>query len=62
MPKLLAEMAARGIDARKLRALDAGAVPVQVVKPETVAAALRNKSEPSDTRTAPRAMARPLNK
>jgi len=62
LPKLLSEMAARGIDARQLRALDAGAVPVQIVKPETVAAALRKKSEPSDARTAPREMARPLNK
>lgn len=62
LPKLLTEMAARGIDARQVRALDAGAVPVQVVKPETVVAALRKKSEPSDARTAPREMARPLNK
>lgn len=62
LPKLLSEMAARGIAARQVRALDAGTVPVQVVKPESVAAALRKKSEPSAARTAPREMARPLNK
>lgn len=62
LPKLLAELAARGIDTRKLRELDAGAVPVQVVKPETVDAGLRAQSTPAQTATAPREMARPLGK
>lgn len=62
IPKLLAELAARGIDTRKLRELDAGAVPVQVVKPDTVDAGLRAQSSPARTATTPRAMARPLGK
>jgi len=62
IPKLLAELAARGIDTRKLRELDAGAVPVQVVKPETVDPILRERSSPSQSASAPRQMARPLNK
>ena len=45
VPKLLAELAARGIDTRKLRELDAGAVPVQMVKPETIDADLRTKNQ-----------------
>jgi len=60
IPKLLAELAARGIDTRKLRELDAGAVPVQVVKPETVDAVLRLKEEQPSARAAPQARARPL--
>jgi len=59
IPKLIAELRARGIDTRKLRELDAGAVPVQVVKPETVDAILREKDDARMT-TAPREMARPL--
>jgi len=62
IPKLLAELAARGIDTRTLRELDAGAVPVQVVKPETVDPILRERSTPSQAADAPRQMARPLNK
>jgi len=62
IPKLLAELAARGIDTRKLRELDAGAVPVQVVKPETVDPVLRERSSPSQSANAPRQMARPLSK
>lgn len=62
IPKLLAELAARGIDTRTLRELDAGAVPVQVVKPETVDEGLRAQASPARTSTAPRAMARPLGK
>ena len=59
IPKLLAELSARGIDTRKLRELDAGAVPVQMVKPETIDSALRRKDE-SPAAAAPRQMARPL--
>jgi hypothetical protein len=59
IPKLLAELAARGIDARKLRELDAGAVPVQVVAPETIGASLRKQKE-APAAAAPRRMARPL--
>jgi hypothetical protein len=59
IPKLLAELAARGIDTRKLRELDAGAVPVQVVSPETIEAGLRKKDE-APAATAPRPMARPI--
>jgi hypothetical protein len=59
IPKLLAELAARGIDARKLRELDAGAVPVQVVAPETIGASLREQKE-APAAAAPRRMARPL--
>lgn len=62
IPKLLAELAARGIDTRTLRELDAGAVPVQVVKPETVDEGLRAQASPARTTTAPREMARPLGK
>jgi len=59
IPKLLAELAARGIDTRKLRELDAGAVPVQAVMPDTIDAILRQKD---DERIAarPREMARPI--
>ena len=60
IPKLLAELAARGIDTRKLRELDAGAVPVQVVKPETIDSRLREKRETPAAAAAPRQMARPL--
>jgi len=60
IPKLLAELAARGIDTRKLRELDAGAVPVQVVKPETVDSVLRVKEEQPRTQAAPQTLARPL--
>ena len=60
IPKLLAELAARGIDTRKLRELDAGAVPVQVVAPETIDAVLRSQAEQPASRSAPQAMARPL--
>ena len=60
IPKLLAELAARGIDTRKLRELDAGAVPVQSVKPDSIDALLRDKSEQPAARTAPQTMARPL--
>ena len=60
LPKLLAELAARGIDARKLRELDAGAVPVQIVKPETIDALLRDKADAPQAHMAPQAMARPL--
>ena len=59
IPKLLAELAARGIDTRKLRELDAGAVPVQVVSPESIDAGLRQKDE-APAVTAPRQMARPI--
>ena len=59
IPKLLAELAARGIDTRKLRELDAGAVPVQVVSPESIEAGLRKKDE-APAATAPRQMARPI--
>jgi hypothetical protein len=59
IPKLLAELAARGIDTRKLRELDAGAVPVQVVSPESIEAGLRKK-ERAPAATAPRQMARPI--
>jgi hypothetical protein len=59
IPKLLAELATRGIDTRKLRELDAGAVPVQMVKPETIDAALRRKDE-APAAAAPRQMARPI--
>ena len=62
MPKLLGELAARGIDARRIRELDAGAVPVQVVKPETVDPDLRAHSAPTQAASAPREMARPLRK
>lgn len=59
IPKLLAELAARGIETQTLRELDAGAVPVQVVKPETIDASLReNKQAPAAA--APRQMARPI--
>jgi len=60
IPKLLAELAARGIDTRKLRELDAGAVPVQVVKPETIDAILRVKESEPRTQAAPQTLARPL--
>ena len=60
IPKLLAELAARGIDTRKLRELDAGAVPVQVVKPETIDAILREKESAPRTQAAPQTLARPL--
>ena len=59
IPKLLAELAARGIETKTLRELDAGAVPVQVVKPETIEAGLRAKKE-VPAATAPRQMARPI--
>ncbi|MCC7079302.1 MAG: hypothetical protein IT530_01405 [Burkholderiales bacterium] len=59
IPKLLAELAARGIDTKKLRELDAGAVPVQLVAPETVDACLRVKGE-APAAAAPRQMARPI--
>jgi hypothetical protein len=62
IPKLLAELAARGIDTRTLRELDAGAVPVQVVKPETIDAGLRAASAPSQSTAAPREIARPFGK
>ncbi len=59
IPKLLAELAARGIETRKMRELDAGAVPVQVVKPETIDPILRQKDE-ARVSSAPREMARPI--
>jgi hypothetical protein len=59
IPKLLAELATRGIDTRKLRELDAGAVPVQAVAPETIDAVLRAKEQTPAT-AAPRQMARPI--
>ncbi|MCC6532733.1 MAG: hypothetical protein IT531_09305 [Burkholderiales bacterium] len=59
IPKLLAELAARGIDTRKLRELDAGAVPVQVVKPETIDPVLRQGAQ-TQPQSAPRQMARPI--
>lgn len=62
IPKLLAELAARGIDTRKLRELGAGAVPVQTVKPETVDPVLRERGSPARSAQAPRQMARPLDK
>ena len=58
-PRLLAELAARGIETHKLRELDAGAVPVQVVAPETIEAGLREKKE-APAAAAPRQMARPI--
>lgn len=58
IPKLLAELAARGIETKTLRELDAGAVPVQVVKPETIDASLRASKE-APAAAAPRQMARP---
>ena len=59
IPKLLAELAARGIETRTLRELDAGAVPVQVVSPDSIEAGLRKK-EQAPAATAPRQMARPI--
>jgi hypothetical protein len=59
IPKLLAELAARGIDSRKLRELDAGAVPVQAVRPESIDPILRQK-EDAGTTAPPREMARPI--
>lgn len=59
IPALLAELRARGIDTRKLRELDAGAVPVQLVQPDTIDPILRQKDD-SRASAAPRAQARPL--
>ena len=51
--------AAKGlVDTRKLRELDAGAVPVQVVQPQTVDAVLRERHSHPQAATAPRQMAR----
>lgn len=60
MPGLLAELAARGIETRRVRELDPGAVPVQIVKPESVEAALRARRSPAQSADAPRALSRPL--
>jgi hypothetical protein len=59
LPKILAELAARGINTSKLRALDPGAVPVQMVKPDTIDPILRAKDDERTT-AAPREMARPI--
>lgn len=59
LPKLLAELAARGVDTRKLRELDAGALPVQAVKPETIDPILRTAEE-KRAAAAPRELARPI--
>lgn len=60
IPKLLAELAARGIETLKLRELDAGAVPVQIVSPESIDAALRVKETTPAAAVAPQRRARPL--
>jgi hypothetical protein len=60
IPKLLAELAARGIETQTLRELDAGAVPVQVVSPESIDAALRVKETAPAASVAPQRRARPL--
>jgi hypothetical protein len=60
IPKLLAELAARGIETQTLRELDAGAVPVQVVSPESIDAALRAKETTPTAAVAPQRRARPL--
>jgi hypothetical protein len=60
IPKLLAELAARGIETQKLRELDAGAVPVQIVSSESIDATLRNKETSPAAAFVPQQRARPL--
>lgn len=59
LPKILAELAARGINTSKVRALDPGAVPVQIVKPDVIDPVMRAKGDERPA-TAPREMARPI--
>lgn len=60
LPRLLEELKARGIDARRLRALDPGALPVQIVKPQAVSEQLRARRAKPQAAAAPQAMARPI--
>jgi hypothetical protein len=60
IPRLLAELAARGIETQKLRELDAGAVPVQMVSSESIDATLRNKETSPAAAFVPQQRARPL--
>jgi hypothetical protein len=60
LPKLLEELSARGVDVRKLRAVDPGALPVQAVKPEAVSESLRERAAQPRAAAAPRQMARPI--
>jgi len=60
LPKLLEELSARGVDVRKVRAVDPGALPVQLVKPEAVSESLRNRAERPRAAAVPRQMARPI--